>query len=249
MTDAAETAALEAYGRFFTNFNSRDARQFTAALHFPHVRISPRRTPVVIEEAQTHASRHSWEPFIATGWDHTTGKPGELLHVGDTKAHVLGGWTRYTADEKPILSNTVAYIVTNIDGRWGIQSRFGIDPGDDGDTAEHYAQAVEAVEAYVEAYNQHEARVCAARMNYPTLQINPGRVNQWDSVEDFSKSLADDQWQLITAHEARAVQGGPNSVNVALDVLLEDGQRQQALFSVTLRDDHWGIQARSIIEK
>lgn len=249
MAEIAETQALEAYERFFTNFNTRNAETFTAALQFPHVRVSPRRTPQVIELPETHISNQSWEPFIATGWDHSTGKPGEVLHFGENKAHVLGGWTRYTADEKPILSNTVAYIVTQYAGRWGIQARFGIDAGNDGDTTEHYASAVEAVETYLEAYNQRNWESCAEPMNYPTLQIDPGYVGRWESQGDFAKALEEGAWQAISAHEARAVQGGSNAVNVALEVLLQGGQRQQALFCVTLRDEHWGIQARSIITK
>ena len=248
MTEPIESAALEAYARFFTRFNSRDAAKFTAALNFPHVRVSPRRAPVVIEEPTTHAERQTWEPFIATGWDHTIGKPGECLHVGEAKAHVLGGWTRYTADEKPILSNTVAYIVTQVEGQWGIQSRFGIDPGDEGDTTMNYDPAMDTVTAYIEAFNARDWSRCAEAMNYPTLLIDPGRVGQWESANDFSKSLGEAQLRRVSEFEAKAMQGGPNAVNVALDAMLDDGaQRVQALFSVTLRGAHWGIQARSII--
>ena len=250
MTEPIESAALEAYGRFFTHFNTRDAAKFTSALNFPHVRVSPHRAPAVIEEPETHEERQTWEPFIATGWDHTIGKPGECLHVGEAKAHVLGGWTRYTADEKPILSNTVAYIATQVEGQWGIQSRFGIDPGNGGETTTHYDQAVDTVTAYVEAFNARVWSRCAEAMNYPALLIDPGRVGRWDSANDFAKSLAEAQLPLLSEFEAKAVQGGPNAVNVALDAMLDDGARRvQALFSVTLRDAHWGIQARSIIEK
>ena len=207
---------------------------------------SPRRTPVIIEEPATHAERQTWEPFIATGWDHTTGKVGECIHVGESKAHVLGGWTRYTADEKPILSNSVAYIVTQVEGRWGIQSRFGIDPGDEGDPSHHFDQAVDAVKVYIDALNERAWSRCAEQMNYPTLQIDPGSVSQWESPGDFSARLEAAQLPQVKEFEVRAVQGGPNAVNVALNAALDE-RRVQALFSVTLRDAHWGIQARSII--
>ncbi|MEJ2130370.1 MAG: hypothetical protein P8Y95_01800 [Gammaproteobacteria bacterium] len=200
MTTDIEAAALEAYGRFFTNFNTRDATTFAAALHFPHVRVSPRRAPVIIDDAETHAARQSWQPFIETGWDHTTGTPGEVLHAGPDKVHVLGGWTRYTKDEQPILSNTVAYIVTNVGGRWGIQSRFGIDQGTDaGD--ETQASAIEAVEAFVNAYNARNWVACAEHMNYPTLQIDPGRVGQWTSADEFAEALARGEPSPAAAHE------------------------------------------------
>ena len=61
MTEPIESAALEAYGRFFTHFNTRDAAKFTSALNFPHVRVSPRRAPAVIEEPETHEERQTWE--------------------------------------------------------------------------------------------------------------------------------------------------------------------------------------------
>ena len=53
--------------------------------------------------------------------------------------------------------------------------------------------------------------------------------------------------RMLSRQRATAVQSGPKAVNVALNVALDGGdETQNALFLVTERDGHWGIQGRSI---
>ena len=46
------------------------------------------------------------------------------LQVGENKVHASGSWQRYTADGKPLAGSDITYIITRIDGRWGVQARF-----------------------------------------------------------------------------------------------------------------------------
>ena len=100
------------YWRFFEGTNSRDSRRVTDALNYPHVRISARGNPNVVPHRQTHAGKMSFDPLIATGWDHTVGMEPEVLHVAPRKVHIKGGWTRYDRDDRPIMTNRVTYIAT-----------------------------------------------------------------------------------------------------------------------------------------
>jgi len=249
MPDAVETAVIDAYERFFAAFNSRDARAWSDALSFPHVRVSAHGTPQVIHTREAHIESAGWERVTATGWDHSEGKPGVLLHVSHDAAHVLGGWTRYAKDGRKILDNTVAYVITRGGDRWGVQARFGIDAGADGDDEVEYARAVELVEEYLDAYNDRDWARAATFFDYPTFLVEPGVVRHWNDAESFAPELGDVRWHLLTEKSARAVQGSANAVNVAVEVVLDGGDRkQQALFLVTRRDEAWGIRARSVIE-
>ena len=237
--------ALAAYWNFFTSFNIRKSREFSAALNYPHVRISPRRRPAVVPSLDAHAEGMTWQPFIDTGWDHTVGREPTLLHSGDNCAHVIGGWTRFTTDEKPILTNHVCYIVTKgVDG-WGIQSRFGVD-GDAGDA--NFATAVRVVEQYVDAVIAGNWQAAAVLANYPVLRIGVGHVSEATAPDEYADSLALGAPAEITGREVRAVQGGANGVNVAVEFEVTGGGRGQALLCVTNQDGHWGIQGRSIID-
>ena len=122
-----EASALAVYWRFFEATNSRDSRKVADTLNYPHVRVSARSKPGFAQDAETLAARMSFDPLIATGWDHTVGMPPEVLHVAARKVHIKGGWTRYDGDDSPIMTNMVTYIATLVDGHWGLQSRFGTD--------------------------------------------------------------------------------------------------------------------------
>ena len=74
-----ETSALAVYWRFFEGTNSRDPKQVTDALNYPHVRISARGNPNIVRHRETHAGKMSFDPLISTGWDHTVGMEPEVL--------------------------------------------------------------------------------------------------------------------------------------------------------------------------
>ena len=238
--------ALDAYWNFFDAFNTRDPREFSAALNYPHVRISPRRRPVVVPTLDAHAARQTWQPFIDTGWDHTVGQQPTVLHDGDDRAHIIGGWTRYTAEDEPILKNYVCYVATKGPDGWGIQSRFGVD--DDASDA-NFTTAVEIVERYVDAVSASDWQAAAALATYPTFRIDVGQVNEFSAPDEYAEALASRSPVEITQREVRAVQGGANGVNVAVDFNVTGGGTGHALVCVTDRDGQWGIQGRSIIER
>ena len=240
-----EAQAVEAaYARFFTAFNSQDPGQWAAALHYPHVRVAAIGEPSVIERAADLAAAMRWDRVRDTGWVRSVGAPPTLLHRGGDRAHVLGGWTRYDANGKTILTNQVAYVITRIADEWGIQARFGIDgPPDDS----HAARAVALIEDFFDALNDHDWVACTNLMNFPTVLTDVGMARVWRSAEECAKALDQGPWHFLSEQRATAVQSGPKAVNVALKVALDGGdETQNALFLVTERDGHWGIQGRSI---
>jgi hypothetical protein len=50
----------------------------------------------------------------------------EVVHIDDTKAHMVGGGTRHRADDSVIEIVESIYIMQKRDGRWGIVSFSGV---------------------------------------------------------------------------------------------------------------------------
>ena len=244
-------SAIAAYWNFFESFNSRDGRAFSAALNYPHVRVSSRGTPAIVPSLDGHAASMSWQRVLATGWDHTNGHEPELLHKAEDRAHIVGGWTRVDAQDKAVLVNRVTYIVTRTDAGWGIQCRFGTDAGtaqSSGETEAAHARAVALVEDYIDAYNDRDWQQCASLMATPHFKVDVGLVREWQDRDSLQTAFRDGPWHFVTEISARAVQGGPNSVTVALDGVLDGGDRTLKGVFFLVNKDGWGIQARSIIE-
>lgn len=245
-----KTEALAAYWRFFEGGNTADSYVFTETLHFPHVRVSGRGWANVVPDAATHARNNSFESLFAMGWDHTVGADPVVLHVASDKVHIQGGWTRYTKDNEPIISNSVVYLATLLDGRWGIQARFGIDQSLDGPTANPTGEGDEELAGIAD---KAQRIVCAALesgakhagksrlFHYPYLVIHPGRI---DSITDAS--ALQQHWQPSKAHvaEARALQVGPTGATVAFGAEYDQG-RLEGVFLVRLEDNAWGIKSGS----
>ena len=226
--------AVDAYWRFFETFNTRDAYSFSSAMSYPHVRVSWARKPVVLADAEAHALSVSWDAFIASGWDHTEGHEPTVVGTSATKVHLAGGWTRMTAQGDPILSNRVCYIATAVEGNWGIQCRFGSDPGKQGveqSTAE-LAIGNQCVEGFVRALASGDLDVAGSYMADEFFFIDIGKVTRHDVARglptvDLSASL-------------EVVQSGPSSMTV--NAIGKDGM---AMFYATRNENQWQMKAGS----
>ena len=226
-------SALDAYWNFFRSFNTRDAYEFSAALHYPHVRFSWRSDPVILADLEAHALRMSWKPFIAMGWDHTNGLEPEVVHESGDKWHIKGGWTRVDKDDNPILSNRVTYIVTRLEGSWGIQCRYGTDPNNvrPSDDIENQSALDIAREWYVALHAQDEelAKSLCAKAYY---EINAGSVAKQSMGTDL-------ELDSLSNMEIKTIQGGSNSATIALN-----GMASSVLIYLT-KTEQWTIKAVS----
>ena len=248
------TSALAVYWRFFEGTTSRDSRQVTDALNYPHIRISARGNPNIVPHRRTHAGKMSFDPMISTGWDHTVGMEPEVLHVAPRKVHIKGGWTRYDRDGKPIMTNRVTYIATLADGRWGLQSRFGTDTdlfwGKSEDRPdkvevdrEKNARKAENVVAsalnLVGVDNPGATRHC----HYPLLVIHPGDVESIADGEALQQKLPASK-PLVS--DVEAIQVGATGVNVAFRATV-NAHRVEGVFLMKVDDARWGIKSGSLI--
>ena len=225
---------LDAYWRFFETFNTRDAHAFSSAMNYPHVRVSWTREPVVLADQEAHALSVGWDAFIKSGWDRTVGNEPEVIGSSDNKVHIAGGWTRFTASNEPILANKVCYIATRVEGRWGIQSRFGTDPGNDGDEQSEGAQ--------------DQAQQCVTRF-LQALDNNTDAIEQYTSDEYFLIGVGevrrvrdgdDPAINGMREPELRVVQNGPSSMTINA----REGNQAALIYAVRHKND-WKIKAGS----
>ena len=249
-----DTSALAAYWRFFEGTNSRDSKQVTDALNYPHVRISARGNANIVRHRQTHAARMSFDPLLATGWDHTVGMEPEVLHVAPRKVHIKGGWTRHDRNGRPIMTNMVTYIATLADGHWGLQSRFGTDtdlfwgkPEDRPDAVEvdveNNARKAEGVVASTLALVGIDNPGAAWHCHYPFLVIRPGDVESIADGDALQEGLPASKPRVS---DVEAIQVGATGVNVTFRATV-NAHRVEGVFLVRVDDARWGIKGGSLI--
>ena len=226
---------LAAYWRFFELFNTRDAYSFAAAMNYPHVRVSWARAPVVLADHEAHALTLSWDAFIKAGWDHTVGSEPQIIAASADKAHIQGGWTRYTAAGEPLLSNEVCYIATLVEGSWRIQSRFGIDAGQSGISEDDLSDAAahRQIERFLTSLAGNQRELLSATMSDEIYCIGVGRVDR-NKPHELSASLGMSTPSLQTVHT------GQSSITVNAK---DDGT--EALIYAVQSNDQWRVKAGS----
>lgn len=244
-----EQIGLDAVDRFITTFNARDAGLWADSLNFPHVRPAPGMDTMVIPNAETYIRGFDYQRLIDTGWDHSEWDYKQCLHVSDDKIHVAGQWSRYNKAGDKILTTPITYIVTCMDDKWGIQSRFAADYVDDDGDSETERPAFKVVEAFVQGYNAGNMKSCATLLSYPHVEIHPGNVTLLDSASDFSMQGPG----LMQIDSLIAVQAGNRSVNLAIETTVTNdngiASAYQGIIQVIQSNEHPAISAWSFIEK
>jgi len=119
---AAAQGCLDA---FMKAFNDRDLAAFEATFNFPHVRFASNKVTII------NAGYHKPEMFTSgalTEWDHSAWQRRNVIHAGADKVHIDTRFSRFRRDGSVIGGFDSIYIVTRLDGRWGIQGRSSFAP-------------------------------------------------------------------------------------------------------------------------
>tara|TARA_B110000116_G_scaffold222231_1_gene200974 strand:+ start:1004 stop:1945 length:942 start_codon:yes stop_codon:yes gene_type:complete len=257
--DRVRIEALRAADRYLETWNTRDPMAWASSLHFPHVRpgLGAFRLTQTPEE---YARGVNFERTIASGWHRSQWDSYDVFQAGPAKAHVAGLYSRYNVDGERIRRTVITYIVTRQVTRsgdhWGIQARFAAGAADLDETehARAGAAALAAVDAYFEALsNATDLAGWASTLNYPHVRIADGQVEQWETADDYMNGLQGGRlrtWAGTRLGWAEPVQVGGGGVNVAvrysrLNPLGDALSSYEAVYLVTNRDGHVGIQARS----
>ena len=125
----SEQRALGALDAYMETFNAHDWLRNAATLNYPHIRLD--RGKVTIWNSAEEYARTNPERIRETferGWHHSGFDRREIIHSSADKVHVGVQFTRY--DERGIVLATCPslWIVTSVDGHWGVQARSSFAP-------------------------------------------------------------------------------------------------------------------------
>jgi hypothetical protein len=115
-SEAEARKVIEAY---FPLFNKRDAKGLLNVVNFPHVRVTDTGTVII-----PSAKEWKGDPTpLESHWHHTGLDSLTFVQSDAEKAHALVVFSRYRSDGKRYVSYPTLWIVTKVNGRWGIQVR------------------------------------------------------------------------------------------------------------------------------
>ncbi|HIG41697.1 MAG: hypothetical protein ABGY96_01585 [bacterium] len=98
-----------------------------ATFHFPHVRIAS-GTIKVLEESGFRPVNF-FEQFVEnTGWHYTLWDYRRVVQSTDNKVHFAVQFSRYREDDSLIGNYPSLWVVSLIDGKWGVQARSSFAP-------------------------------------------------------------------------------------------------------------------------
>ena len=115
------TSALACLDDYMDGLNRGDEAAVNAACHFPHVRLAGGE--VGVWEKSGDYKLADFRDRAGDGWHHSTWDERTPIHVGDNKVHLKVKFSRWRKDGSLIGAFETIYIVTRLDGRWGIQAR------------------------------------------------------------------------------------------------------------------------------
>ncbi len=119
--EAAIAAAMHVLDRFMAGLNARDATAVAATLHFPHHRLAGCRWQV-----WERPGDYTMEGFLARageGWARSDWDYRRVVAAGPRKVHLDVQFSRYRADGSVLGRFRSLWMVTCLDGVWGVQGR------------------------------------------------------------------------------------------------------------------------------
>ena len=126
--ETPEQAGLRTLDAFMAAFNARDVEAWIATLNFPHVRFASGKV-AVFEDAAAFRNSFEFETFArATGWQRSEWTERKRVHAGPDKVHLAVVFTRFRADGSVLARFDSLYVVTLVDGHWGVQARSSYAP-------------------------------------------------------------------------------------------------------------------------
>lgn len=125
----AESGAVKTIENFMAYLNSEDNAGLYDTIHIPHVRISGNGVRIYNNFQELRENYlQDFRDRAGDSWHHTVLDSTEILHSSASKVHVYIQWTRYDAMDLLLATHKALWILTKVDGRWGVQARSSFAP-------------------------------------------------------------------------------------------------------------------------
>lgn len=115
--------------------------------------------------------------------------------------------------------------------------------------------AREVMDDFMRTFNSRDVHAWAATLNYPHVRFASNQVRVYNTAADFERENAGypkrlAPWDHSKWESMKVIQSGPDKVHFAVEFIRYDAAGKEigrfpSLYIVTLKDGHWGIQARS----
>jgi hypothetical protein len=107
---------------FMAALNAHNAAAMDATMHFPHFRVAGGQIKVY-ERAGSNPMDLFQKLMAEDDWRYSKWRVRNLVQFNDVKAHVALSYARYRSDNSVIGVYESLYVLTEINGKWGIQIR------------------------------------------------------------------------------------------------------------------------------
>jgi hypothetical protein len=126
---ASEEQALRSLDAFFVALNAGDPKALYENINLPHIRISGEGVAIyaTLDDLERSYLR-DFSSRAGPDWDHTVLDSKEVIHSSNNKVHVFIQFTRCDKNGGKIATYRSLWIMTCIDGRWGVQARSSFAP-------------------------------------------------------------------------------------------------------------------------
>jgi len=115
----SEDEARKVIETYFPLFSKHDAKGLLGVVNFPHVRVTDAGTVII-----PSAKEWTGDPTPLEDYYHHTGLDSlTFVQSNSAKVHALVVFSRYKADGTRYVSYPTLWIVTKVNGHWGIQVR------------------------------------------------------------------------------------------------------------------------------
>jgi hypothetical protein len=125
MTES-EQQAVALLDEWMAAFNARDIERWAATFNYPSVRLASGR--VIVLESPASLRRDTFERLASIGWERSAWDRHDVINSSDDKVHFDTRFSRYRADGSVIGTYDSIYVVTRLDGHWGVQARSSFAP-------------------------------------------------------------------------------------------------------------------------
>ena len=124
----AERAAVAAVEAFYEAWSAGDLEALRGTMNYPHVSLFPGHIEVRATPEEFESPFERLRELQA--WHSSSLDRIHPIWTRDDKVCLSVDWSRYGEDGARYLSGNIIYIVTNVDGHWGIQFRARSEPRD-----------------------------------------------------------------------------------------------------------------------
>ena len=215
-------------------------------MSYPHVRVAATGRVGIFGTAKEFVAATTWTEREATGWVRTEGIEPRPVQTAPDKLHLAGGWVRYDANDQPILSNRVVYVLTKAPRRWGVQARFACGATERWKDVEEQ-ESTNVVQRFLQQVKSGDLGSYAGLVRYPFVVVGLGAFKRFETESSLTRSLTECNLTPREIDDISVIQNGQKGANVAVSLQFDAGVQGYAMFLIDKRNSQHLIASVSVI--